>query len=278
MTEFNWDILSLQDEIPRLAAQARLVYLGLQEFLVIHLPGMVRTEGKLLDIGSGPGILTTQVAKHFPGYSVLGLDHSPEMIDFSKIAHPSCEWVEASAEKIPLPDGSVDVALVSFGLSFFSDWKKSLSELCRVLAERGLAIFVEPDLTASQADPCLLALFRNFQEEVGKTGVVSSEAVGFLEGKGLQILAREVLEIHTDSNDLEAPTLEYPKIHIGRMAAWGMISHIGQVLEMRDLYHDCLEKYMHKEIHWKSLPIPVYLLQKPPIPQALDNETTLIQN
>ncbi|NCN08328.1 MAG: methyltransferase, partial [Leptospira sp.] len=88
MTDPYLDSLSLREEMPRLASQARLIYLGLEEFLKRNLNHTINTES-IADIGSGPGILTSLISKNFPKAKIKGIDRSQEMIKFSQVSNPS---------------------------------------------------------------------------------------------------------------------------------------------------------------------------------------------
>ncbi len=53
------------------------------------------------------------------------------------------QWQEASADKLPLPDGSFDVVYCQLGLQFFADRATALREMRRVLGAEGrLALMV----------------------------------------------------------------------------------------------------------------------------------------
>jgi ubiquinone/menaquinone biosynthesis C-methylase UbiE len=47
------------------------------------------------------------------------------------------EWREGRAEELPFQDGSFDLVLCQFGLMFFADRQAGLTEIHRVLANRG---------------------------------------------------------------------------------------------------------------------------------------------
>ena len=51
---------------------------------------------KILDIGCGDGKITAEIASYLPNGSVLGVDISPEMIDFAKKKFPSSDYPNLS--------------------------------------------------------------------------------------------------------------------------------------------------------------------------------------
>ncbi len=60
----------------------------------IHIQGYER----ILDIGSGDGKITAQIASLVPRGSVVGIDNSTEMISFAKRKYPSSTWPNLSFE------------------------------------------------------------------------------------------------------------------------------------------------------------------------------------
>jgi len=102
-------------------------------------------EGRVLEIGIGSGLnlpFYTQKAK-----LVIGLDPSPKLLSKARrAAHPVSslvEFVEGSAEAIPLEDGSVDTVVTTWTLCSIPDAPRSLREMRRVLKPGGRLLFVE---------------------------------------------------------------------------------------------------------------------------------------
>ena len=102
-------------------------------------------EGRVLEIGIGSGLnlpFYTQKAK-----LVIGLDPSPKLLAMARQAgHPisvPVEFVEGSAEAIPLGDRSVDTVLTTWTLCSIPDAPCSLREMYRVLKPGGRLLFVE---------------------------------------------------------------------------------------------------------------------------------------
>lgn len=100
-------------------------------------------EGVCLDIGCGGGYLGLELART-TGLFVRFYDQSREMLDIvqgniaSHRLEERTEILSGSAESIPLPDGSVNLA-VSRGSVFFWDRVKAFREIGRVLAPGGMS-------------------------------------------------------------------------------------------------------------------------------------------
>jgi ubiquinone/menaquinone biosynthesis C-methylase UbiE len=96
---------------------------------------------RVLDIACGTGVVTRLAAERAgPNGAVAGLDINPAMLAVARTVSSSgapIEWHEASAESLPLADGSFDVVLSSLGLQFVPDKASALREMRRVLAPHG---------------------------------------------------------------------------------------------------------------------------------------------
>jgi len=92
-----------------------------------------------LDDGCGNGAFTeTLVARQRPA-SVVGVDPSPAQLAFARQRPGSAgvRFVEGDAQALPLPDASVDVALMALVLFFLPDPAQGLREMVRVVRPGG---------------------------------------------------------------------------------------------------------------------------------------------
>lgn len=96
---------------------------------------------RVLDVACGTGVVTRLAAERVGlNGAVAGLDINPSMLAVARSVPSSgaaIEWHEASAESLPLADGSFDVVLSSLGLQFVADKASALREMWRVLAPDG---------------------------------------------------------------------------------------------------------------------------------------------
>jgi ubiquinone/menaquinone biosynthesis C-methylase UbiE len=102
-------------------------------------------EGCVLEIGVGSGL-------NLPFYSqnvlrVIGLDPSPKLLSMAREnargALGPVEFVEGSAETVPLQNGSVDTVVTTWTLCSIPDAGRALCEMRRVLKPGGRLLFVE---------------------------------------------------------------------------------------------------------------------------------------
>ena len=97
----------------------------------------------VLDLGCGNGIDTLLAAQAVaPGGTAIGLDTLPEMLERAAanaagVGIANVEWRRGELEKIPLPDGSVDVAISNGVVNLVPRKGRALAEIHRVLRPGG---------------------------------------------------------------------------------------------------------------------------------------------
>jgi ubiquinone/menaquinone biosynthesis C-methylase UbiE len=104
----------------------------------------LRPQDRVLDVACGTGVVTRLAAKCVQGGGRAdGLDVNPGMLAVARTisADSAIDWYETSAEAMPLPDGSYDVALCQMGLQFMPGKVQALREIRRILAPGGRALF-----------------------------------------------------------------------------------------------------------------------------------------
>jgi SAM-dependent methyltransferase len=113
----------------------------------------IRTGDHVLDVACGTGVLAREAASQVgPSGFVAGVDTSPGMLAVARTVAPRIEWREDKAEALPYPDQRFDAVVSQFGLMFFSDRRRALTEMQRVLKRGGrLAVAVWASLDSSPA-------------------------------------------------------------------------------------------------------------------------------
>jgi SAM-dependent methyltransferase len=137
---------------------------------VVAAEAGVQKGDRVLDVACGTGALTLAVAEIAgPSGSVVGLDANPEMLAVARRKPVQIEWLEGTAEALPLPDNSFDAVVSQFGLMFFEDKPKALAEMVRVLRPGGRLVVAVCDAVENSPGYCAFAqlLDRLFGQEVG---------------------------------------------------------------------------------------------------------------
>ena len=101
-------------------------------------------EGRVLEIGAGSG---RNLRFYGPSAKqILALEPSPKLVAMARgVPHHAIPvtFLEASAERIPLDDGTVDTVVTTWTLCSIPDAAMALTEMRRVLRPSGKLLFVE---------------------------------------------------------------------------------------------------------------------------------------
>jgi ubiquinone/menaquinone biosynthesis C-methylase UbiE len=125
----------------------RLTHLAMkQNYLVPYRRHVIgAAEGRVLEVGVGSGL-------NLPLYgssarSIIALEPSSELLRMARrrgeTASVPVTFLEASAEAVPLDNGSVDTVVTTWTLCSIPDAPRALAELRRVLKPNGALLFVE---------------------------------------------------------------------------------------------------------------------------------------
>jgi SAM-dependent methyltransferase len=109
--------------------------------------GRLEPGERVLDLGSGAGTDSLVAALQVgPEGTVTGIDMTPAMLEKARagaatlgLENPT--FVEGEAERLPFPDASFDVVVMSFGLLHLAHPDQALAEAHRVLRPGGRIVF-----------------------------------------------------------------------------------------------------------------------------------------
>jgi ubiquinone/menaquinone biosynthesis C-methylase UbiE len=111
-----------------------------------YLATKIDVRGKdILEVGSGRGGGANYIATHLQPASYTGLDLAQSAVDLATKIHraSNLKFIQASAEKIPLPDNSVDVVINVESCHAYGSVKAFLEETRRVLKPSGYFLMVD---------------------------------------------------------------------------------------------------------------------------------------
>lgn len=163
-----------------------------------YLEGRDQRQVRLLDIGCGTGRLAGFVSHAWPGMRTAGLDLSAAYLDYARRhigASKRLKWIEGAAERLPFPDGSLDIVTSVF---LFHELPKkvrdeAVAEMARVLKPGGRAIIIDSITHADRPEwKGMLDLFPYYFHEPYFADWVSSDPEALFAAHGLRTVEIEV--------------------------------------------------------------------------------------
>ena len=106
----------------------------------------------VLDLATGSGDLALAIQRRLPQVRIVAADFSPEMIDIAR-KKGAANTMVADALQLPFADSTFDCVTVAFGLRNMADWDRALSEMARVLRDRGHLLVLDFSLPAGGLRP-----------------------------------------------------------------------------------------------------------------------------
>jgi demethylmenaquinone methyltransferase / 2-methoxy-6-polyprenyl-1,4-benzoquinol methylase len=108
---------------------------------------------RVIDLACGTGDLTQSFAKHTMASSIIGIDFTPQMLDFARLkqarlpAHMAerIEYRQGDAMDLDLPSAHADVVSIAFGLRNVQLPEKAIAEFYRILKPNGRLVILEFD-------------------------------------------------------------------------------------------------------------------------------------
>lgn len=98
----------------------------------------------VLDLGCGPGTITTLLADRWPEAAVTGVDASPEMLAEARALRPDLSWVEGDLASYR-PEAAPDLVFTNAALHWVPDHEHLLPGLLGLVAPGGALAWQVPD-------------------------------------------------------------------------------------------------------------------------------------
>ena len=98
-------------------------------------------KGVVADIGSGPGLLVSEMAKRSRNFRVVGIDRSPYSIELGRKNCKSLHnvtFIRGRAEKLPLKTNTVDIVLSKDSLHELGNPRRVIREMLRIVKPGGI--------------------------------------------------------------------------------------------------------------------------------------------
>jgi SAM-dependent methyltransferase len=211
---------------------------------LVDLAG-VEAGGRVLDGGSGPGALTVELAGGVGAEAVTAVDPFDGFVVTVRSRVPAATVVRASAENLPLPDGTFDAALAQLVVRFMADPVAGLREMARVTRMGGAVAACVWDHSAGGSGP--LSVYYEALHELDPSRPNESERPGTRPGHlaelfaaaGLAELEEATLTVRVEHETFEDWWAPY-ELGVGTTA--GVFAELGpeRVAQLRELCREAL--------------------------------------
>jgi SAM-dependent methyltransferase len=163
---------------------------------------------RVLDVGCGPGALTTELVGRVGAKAVTAVDPSESFVTATRARLPGVDVRTAPAEELPFVDERFNATLAQLVVHFMRDPVAGLREMGRVTRVDGVVAACVWD-HAGGGGP--LATFWNAAHELDMDVIDESKLAGAHEGHlvelfrevGLQDVEQHVLEVHVEHETFE---------------------------------------------------------------------------
>lgn len=237
-----------------------------QAYEELHVPALFRRWTKrvldlakvapghrVLDVACGTGILAREAAARVGASgSAAAVDLAPGMVAFAKRVAPEIEWRQASAEALPYSDQTFDAVVSQFGLMFFSDRRRAIREMMRVLVPGGrLSVAVWDKLENSPAYEIEVNLLQTL---AGQEAADAIRAPFVLGGDGILAMLFESAGVNSAVVTTQNGTARFPSIRAmveadlkGWLPVVGVPLKEQQIHSILNAAEDALHQYITAE-------------------------------
>ena len=174
----------------------------LSVFAAVHAGHLV------LDVGCGPGALTTELVTRLGAAAVAAVDPSVSFVVAARERNPGVDVRQASAEQLPFPDGVFDAALAQLVVHFMADPVAGLTEMGRVTRPGGVVAACVWDYAGGHGPlgPFWLAareLDAGVEDESRLAGTRAGHLAELFGAAGLRQVEETALSVSREHSDFE---------------------------------------------------------------------------
>jgi SAM-dependent methyltransferase len=161
----------------------------------------VERDARVLDVGCGPGALTTELVRRVGAENVTAVDPSESFLRAARERHPGVTVAEATAEELPFAGAAFDQALAQLVVHFMTDPVAGIREMKRVVRPGGRVAACVWD-HAGDGGP--LSPFWSVAREVEPDVVDESRLAGARSGHLTELFgAAGVHDVHEEAIEVE---------------------------------------------------------------------------
>ena len=211
--------------------------------LLAELAGIAEGQ-RVIDVGCGPGALTTELVRLLGPEAVAAVDPSEPFVAAARERHPGVTVEQASAEALPFADDTFDAALAQLVVHFMADPVAGLAEMARVTHAGGVVAACVWDYGGgtSPLSPFWDAAHRldpDVDDESGLPGARAGHLTELFTAAGLQEVEETALEMAIEHSSFEE---WWEPFTLGVGPAGAFVARLGpeEQAELRELCRDGL--------------------------------------
>ena len=152
---------------------------------------------RALDVGCGPGALTAVLVDRLGVANVRAIDPSTTFVAAARERFPDIDVRQGSAEEMPWPDGSFDLAAASLVVQFMPDPVGGLREMARVTTAGGTVAATIWDHAGEGRGP--LSPFWRVARELDPGAYDESAMPGIREGQLAELFTAAGIDLVADT-------------------------------------------------------------------------------
>jgi len=163
---------------------------------------------RVLDVGCGPGALTTELVARVGAESVSAVDPSQQFVEAARERHPGVDVRRSAAEELPFPDATFDAAIAQLVVHFMADPGRGLAEMVRVTRPGGAVAACVWDHAGEQTPLAIFwraarELFPGVEGETDMTGSREGQLGELFTRAGLREVEETALPVRVEHASFE---------------------------------------------------------------------------
>ena len=197
----------------------------------------VRAGQRVLDVGCGPGALTTELVARVGARAVSAVDPSESFVAAARERNPGIEVFQASAEQLPFPALTFDATLAQLVVHFMTDANRGLGEMARVTRRDGVVAACVWDHVGQGPLSLFWRAARTLEPEVDDEsrlpGVREGHLAELCEAAGIREIEEAVFWVSLEHATFEAWWEPFTK-GVGPAGSWVASLSADRVVELRE--------------------------------------------
>ena len=164
---------------------------------------------RVLDVGCGPGALTSELVARLGPAAVTAVDPSEPFVEAARERHPDVRVEQAVAEDLPFEDRVFDAALAQLVVHFMADPVAGLREMARVTREGGVVAACVWDHASDGHGPLVVfweaarELEPGLSDESDLAGAREGHLAELFDAAGLREIEDSALEVRVVHDSFE---------------------------------------------------------------------------